>query len=308
MAQSTHKTYSSGQQHYLRFCQQTDLQPIPASEHQLMLFAAYLALKGLKWQTIKTYLSAVRHFHLLNGPQDNLPTEVRPRLQLMLRGIKKATSARPIKARLPITPDILRQVWRVVCSLQAAGDSLMLWAAMTTCFFGFLRAGEACCPTASTFDPSWHLCITDIALDSHVAPTKLFLTIKASKTDPFRQGVTITLGKTGQQLCPMTSILPYLAQRGAKPGPLFCFADGSFLTRKRFVREVRGLLASAGIDPAPYSGHSFRIGAATAAAQAGLDAALIQTLGRWKSSAYQLYIRIPRDSLASVTSLLAAVP
>lgn len=183
----------------------------------------------------------------------------------------------------------------------------MLWAAMNVCFFGFLRAGKICTPTASSFDPSWHLCVGDLALDSHIAPTKLFLTIKASKTDPFRQGVTITLGKTGHQLCPMTSILPYVAKRGSTPGPLFQFEDGSFLTREKFVAEVKQLLVSAGINPSPYSGHSFRIGAATTAAHAGMDAALIQTLGRWKSSAYQLYICIPRESLASVSSVLAAV-
>ena len=103
-------------------------------------------------------------------------------------------------------------------------------------------------------------------------------------------------------------ILPYVAMRGATAGPLFCFHDGSFLTRDKFVIGVWQLLVAAGIDPNPYSGHSFRIGAATTAAHAGMDAALIQTLGRWKSSAYQLYIRIPRDSLASVSSALAAVP
>ena len=107
VAQSTHWTYNTGQQHYLRFCQHTGLNPIPATEHQLMLFAAYLALKGLKWQTIKTYLSAVRHFHLLRGPQSGFPDGTGPRPQLMLHGIKKATSTFK-NARLPITSAILR--------------------------------------------------------------------------------------------------------------------------------------------------------------------------------------------------------
>ena len=184
----------------------------------------------------------------------------------------------------------------------------MLWAAMTTCFFGFLQSGEVCSPTSSSYDPLWHLCEGDIALDSQTAHTKLFITIKALKTDPFCQGVTITLGKTGHQLCPVTSILPYIGQHGSQSGPLFRFKDSSFLTRHRFVREVRRLLTAAGIDPAPFSGHSFCIGVATTAVQARLNASLIQTLRRWKSLAYQLYIHIPRDSLATAISLLAMVP
>ena len=103
------------------------------------------------------------------------------------------------------------------------------------------------------------------------------------------------------------AILPLLARRGAMPGPLFQFQDGSFLTREKFVAEVRQLLLAANINAEPYAGHSFRIGAATTAAHAGMDAALIQTLGRWRSSAYQLYIRIPCESFAFVCSVLAAV-
>ena len=137
-------------------------------------------------------------------------------------------------------------VWQVVKSRPCTHNSTMLWAAMNTCFFGFLRAGETCAPSASACDPSWHLCVGDMALDSHAAPTRLYLTIKASKTDPFRHGVTITLGKTGHQLCPMTAILPYVARRGSTPGPLFQFEDGSFLTREQFVTEVRRLLVATG--------------------------------------------------------------
>ena len=38
--------------------------------------------------------------------------------------------------------------------------------------------------------------------------------IKQSKTDPFHQGVFIYLGKTDQEMCPITAMLPYLVIRG----------------------------------------------------------------------------------------------
>ena len=39
-----------------------------------------------------------------------------------------------------------------------------------------------------------------------------------------------------------------------------------------------------------YAGHSLRIGVATTAAMAGVEDAMIQTLGRWQSAAYVQYV------------------
>ncbi len=93
---------------------------------------------------------------------------------------------------------------------------------------------------------------------------------------------------------------PILVRRGNEPGPLFIFEDGSPLSRPRFVTVVRQALAAAGVDPKPYSGHSFRIGAATTAAKKGVEDSTIKMLGRWKSSAYQLYIKTPRVARGSL--------
>ena len=48
-----------------------------------------------------------------------------------------------------------------------------------------------------------------------------------------------------------------------------------------------------GLDPSRYKGHSFRIGAASYAADAGMSEPPIRALGRWKSDAFHKYIRIP---------------
>lgn len=59
-------------------------------------------------------------------------------------------------------------------------------------------------------------------------------------------------------------------------------------------------MRAAGVDDKSYSGHSFRIGAATAAAAADVPDHVIKMLGRWESLAYQLYVRTPRLALPSV--------
>ena len=47
--------------------------------------------------------------------------------------------------------------------------------------------------------------LRDVSIDSHTSPTKAF--IKVCQSDPFRQSVTITLGKTDQQLRPLIALL-----------------------------------------------------------------------------------------------------
>ena len=78
------------------------------------------------------------------------------------------------------------------------------------------------------------------------------------------------LGKTSSVVCPVVALLNYLAIRPGPAGPLFMFQDGSPLSRDQFVRKVKQALYAANVDKSQYSGHSFRIGAATSAAAAGV--------------------------------------
>ncbi len=184
----------------------------------------------------------------------------------------------------------------------------MLWAAATMCFFGFLRSGEVVVPGESGFDPTVHLAHGDVKVSSNEDPSFVEVTIKASKTDPYRQGVKVYLGRAPGDLCPVAAVLSYMVERGDREGPFFLFGDNWPLTRDRFVNSVKKALTAAGLDCRLYSGHSFRIGAATTAARHGLQDSLIKTLGRWESTAYSLYIRTPREVLCGVAGTLAGAP
>ncbi len=65
--------------------------------------------------------------------------------------------------------------------------------------------------------------------------------------------------------------------------------------------ELKSALDWQGVCSVGYSGHSFRIGAATAAAEAGIGDAVIQQLGRWRSAAYKGYVQLKRESLAGIS-------
>lgn len=163
------------------------------------------------------------------------------------------------------------------------------------------------CPSETEFDPQSHLAFSDMAIDSRTNPTALQVTVKASKMDPFRQGVTIHIGVAGGALCPVAAILNYMVARGSAAGPLFVWDDGKYPTRARFVASIRAALTEAGYVAKDYAGHSFRIGAATTAAPRGIQDSLFKTLGRWESSAYTRYVRIPPAVLQGVAKILCEV-
>ena len=60
------------------------------------------------------------------------------------------------------------------------------------------------------------------------------------------------------------------------------------------------------MDKGSYNTHSFRIGAATSAIEAGISDVQVKMLGRWKSDAYQRYVRTPPEELASLSKKLVS--
>ena len=185
-------------------------------------------------------------------------------------------------------------------------DRTMLWSAFTLAFFGFLRVSEFTAPTTSTFDGQRTLLARDIATKNNV----LTVHIKASKTDPFRRGSNIIIAQSGSPICAVNAYVDYCCLKSSKHDllPAFIFANGSFLTRHSLAEILRCLLRSAGVEDATkFSTHSFRSGAATTAAKAGLPTWLIKTLGRWRSDCYQTYITTPESVLTSVPKQLATL-
>ena len=206
-------------------------------------------------------------------------------------------------SRLPITPTILTAI-RNSLEQHHCFDNTMLWAACCVGFFGFMRCGEFTVPTPSAYDSQKHLSVKDIAVDSHSHPTMVAITLRHSKTDQLGKGTTIHLGKTAASICPVAALLQYLAIRPPGDGHLFITEQGIPLTKALFIQRVKDALGQAGMDTSRYKGHSFRIGAATTAAASGLNEGVIKTLGRWSSSAYQAYIRMPPGEVASISAVL----
>ena len=310
LAVSTQKVYSSAINQYVKFCNQFLLPLTPASEQLLCRFVTYLAIKHISASSLKVYLSAVHQLHLQHGCSPPAVGDM-PRLQQVLRGIRisqaKVPNTRcPQRTRLPITPTLFRNIWQSWRGSPMDHDKVLLWAAITMCFFGFMRSGELCIhDTARGFDETRDLTFKDVAVDDYRDPSFIRIHLKTSKTDPFHQGSVIVLGRTKDELCPVAALLQWLVRRGNAPGPQFVFASGAPLARPQLVTTLRTFIQQMGGNPSGFSGHSFRSGAATTAAQLNIPDSQIKLMGRWKSNAFQRYLKPPLTHLARLSSSLA---
>jgi hypothetical protein len=181
-----------------------------------------------------------------------------------------------------------------------------LYASWCLAFAAFLRSGEF---TLKRGKFHRQTCLSRDSVEflpSLENPDRVILTLPASKTDPFRKGIRITVAAApGHRSCAVAALKRlFEAQPRSGSAPLFEGLDGDAMRYDYLVKSVRTALLSAGINPANFAGHSFRRGAASQAAAGGCADHEIQLLGRWRSDAYKLYIDMDIRRLLHVSKLL----
>ena len=116
------------------------------------------------------------------------------------------------------------------------------------------------------------------------------LVIRHFKHQKFDRPVVLEI-KSQQASCPVKYIRRYMRSHGFTPGSLYIFADSNPITRSYFIKQLSACLIDAGYNP-NYTCHSFRIAAATTSAAKGFNDIQIQSMGRWKYTAFRRYIGI----------------
>ena len=169
LATATRKTYQAGQRHYLEFCEQATIPPLPASESTLCCFVTVLANNGIAHSTIKVYLSATRQLHIAKGLLEPR-MEKMPRLSQVLRGVRTTQPTKSWFTRLLITLEILLRIKEGWEKKPLVQDKTMLWAAMLLCFFGFFCSGEICAPPSQSFNDRDLLTFADVLVDNPTNP------------------------------------------------------------------------------------------------------------------------------------------
>ncbi|XP_073529602.1 uncharacterized protein [Phyllobates terribilis] len=205
---------------------------------------------------------------------------VRQALKGWRRGWKVRDCRRPISYGLLF---ILGQLLELVC--KSAWSIRLFWLAFSPAFFGAFRLGELVSPSRFV---SGGLSKEDVNL--YMDRIEVFL--RCSKTDQFKQGCKVVLfAVAGSDMCPVRCVREFGLVSGGHTSLLLVHEDGSFLSRYQFLAVLKKCLEAGGIPPKEFSGHSFRIGAATEAARRGLGDELVKKIGRWESIRFRSYIR-----------------
>ena len=205
-----------------------------------------------------------------------------------MRGVAKHRPSGDI--RRPLSTHDLKRLVRALPATGCTTFTLALLKAMfALMFFAFLRISEV---TKGAHNISMNQCrITQSKLKLN------FVSYKHSTGRPFK----LDIPPTGGSICPHRLLRDYVNLRGRGDGPLFLFSDKFPVSRSYFAKMLRKAAVVAKLNAKQISPHSFRIGAATWAAKKGFSTEQIKAMGRWRSTAFNSYIRI--HAFASPTTV-----
>lgn len=314
IAENTRKGHTAALNSYIHaFSIHKATAPFPATQVSLCAWMSHSAsreVKPLLPTTLRTYLSYIASAHEEWGYGDLLADK--PLVFRCWKGIRKTKGEKKMLRR-PITTDIIARIHTKLRPHTFVSKAFFAAASLAT--YALLRMGEFTTNNNASnpfrmltlgqiklFDSKHNqIPLSSFALFPSV--TYLSLTLLVSKTDPFRQSVTIHVGHH----VPVQAMLEYLQLHPAianQSAPLFVLDSTRTplqpLDRHNMIETTRRVLSLLHLPQDEYHGHSFRKGGATSLAAAGVSDSMIQTLGRWRSDCYKIYIA------TGVETLLAA--
>ena len=262
---------------------------LPISPSLMALFIGYMFHFHYAPSTVTKYISALGYSHKLLGFPD--PSKVFYVSQI-LKGYKKVGFR--LDSRLPITLPILDRLVSIAPFLQGSTYQISQFQAMCSlAFYAFLRIGEMTVHFNGNANPPLQLHQITKLISPSGELQAFKLTFGDFKHSYNSRPFSVVLSRQPNSTCPVLLLSKYLTLRGIRPGAIFVSEGGLPVSRSVFSSQLLRACHLCGLDPSRYKGHSFRIGAASYAADRGLSDAQIRMLGRWKSNAFLQYIRVP---------------
>ena len=256
---------------------------------QLQRYVTYLARKGLRSKTIRSYLNGVKQQHIRRLGVDVVGSYMLP--YLLLDGIRQAELDAGIvtQRKCPFTWDSAVLVAKRTNHSNIAESELS--TAISTGVGFLLRASELVPCTKTTF----HLRRRDVSFSLSPTGTLLSVTIqiKQSKTD--RTVVSRTLPHAGSWYSVPNLLYRWMSKtEGLPDSPVFPGLNRKSLSCGIVNWALRLNLHDSGHG---FASHSLRRGGATWLINNGASPTCIQIFGRWKSDIWKgLYAQLSFES------------
>jgi hypothetical protein len=169
-----------------------------------------------------------------------------------------------------------------------------VWAIAACAFWGMMRFGEVSVPSRGAFDRKRHLKRIDVTLGKDLDGKRYArLDLPAAKTAKPGEKQSVFLTAQGD-LCPLEALTNLASVVPAGPmDPLFSWRDEKGearpMVKARAISRINTILSAHGWGNA--FGHSFRIGGASFYLAQKVSPEIVRIAGRWRSLAYEAYIR-----------------
>lgn len=273
---STERAYMSDWKHFTAWAERYGIQPLPAQPETVVLYVTDLA-KAQRPSTINRRIASISILHRRNG----FDTPARnPAVQEVMKGIRRGLGM----AQQEAAPATIGEIRRMVAHLPTTRLGIRDKALLLVGFAGALRRSEL---VAVTVD------------DLQYRDEGIVVTLRSSKTDQEGRGrqVAIPRGRDAMT-CPVTALMAWLTEASIVTGPVFRAVDrhgrvsDESLSDRAVALVVKRRAEQAGLDPAPYSGHSLRAGfATTAAANGATERAIANQTGHKSMEVLRRYVR-----------------
>ena len=274
---------------------------LPVSKDTLLGFIELMS-RSSGYDHITHVLSSIKFLHQFTSydyPGDSFEFKV------LLRGLKRKL-AKPLKQALPITPEMLIIMYQHV-NVQ---DPFQLahWTSFIFALRLLYRKSSIAPESLNKFNPQKDFCRQKAILSEGV----VLVYQNYSKNNQFMTTTRVT-PLVPSSIIALNPVYHYSKLVSENPAgydsPAFSFYEKGVLkcvTHKSFVEYLKSLLIKIGLDPAQWSGHSFRRDGASLLYRLGIDPLTIQSCGDWSSDTFIRYLEVNFDRLWSAQYTMAS--
>ncbi len=295
LAKGTWAKYRSVLKLYGKFSTEQNLgKNWPDTEEKFLSFILWcLETRRLSADSLSGYLSALRTMSTMAGLE--APSSSRAQ-KLLLKGAKNSQNPKKQQSD-PFTFQTLKAAKKALEKKKwRDANKTVIWACLSAGYFGSFRAGELLLKNKDDFDRSSDLAWKDIKFEGkHLAS----ITVKKPKTGGIQE--VDLFEYPDKTLCPVYA-LRKLKKKQIKDGTyqpsqgVFKFESGKMLTVSGLSKTIKKLLRKTEFRNKKISAKSLRSGFPSDLESLPEDFcdAHIKIWGRWKSSAYQIYMKKDR--------------